>query len=84
MEDFVARWGVDHRISADYNPHSNLRAETGVKTAKRTLMTSTHSDGSPGWASEQSLLQHRNTSVRDHNLSQLNCSLEGKSMTCSL
>ena len=51
MEDFLARWGVDHRISADYNPHSNLRAETGVKTAKRTLMTMTsaHSDGSLDW-----------------------------------
>ena len=43
IEDFLTRWGVEHKISADYNPHSNLRAETGVKTAKRLLLTRTHS-----------------------------------------
>ena len=49
MENFLARWGAVHRISSDYNPHSNLRAETGAKAAKRLLMTSTKSDGSPDW-----------------------------------
>ena len=34
METFLTRWEVDHRISSDYNPHSNLRSDTSVKTAK--------------------------------------------------
>ena len=49
MENFLTRWGVEHRNSSDYNPHSNLRAETGEKAAKGLLMTSTKSDGSPDW-----------------------------------
>ena len=70
MEQFLARWGVRHRTSSDYNPHSNLRAETAVKTAKRLLMTSTGSDGSPIWDKVcQAILQHRNTPVRELNLS---------------
>ena len=55
-----------HRKSSEYNPHSNLRAETGVKTAKRSLMTATKSDGSPNWdAVAGALLQHRNTPIKD-------------------
>ena len=70
MENFLTRWGVEHRNSSNYNPHSNLRAETGAKTAKRLLMTSTKSDGSPDWDKvSQALLRHRNTPIRDLNLS---------------
>ena len=70
MENFLTRWGAEHRIISDFNPHSNLRAETGVKTAKRLLMTSNKSDGSPDWDKvSQAPLQHRNTPVRDLNLS---------------
>ena len=47
FNEFLQTWGVKHRMSSEYNPHSNLRAETGVKTAKRLLMTATKSDGSP-------------------------------------
>ena len=32
-QEFLARWGIEHRVSAAYNPHSNLRAESAVKTA---------------------------------------------------
>ena len=49
LNQFLKIWGVRHRKSSEYNPHSNLRAETAVKTAKRTLMTATKSDGSPHW-----------------------------------
>ena len=70
METFLTRWGVDHRISSDYNPHSNLRSEMGVKTAKIPLMTGTKSYGCPDWDKvSQALLQHRKTPVRDLNLS---------------
>ena len=36
---------MENRISSYYNTHSNLRAETGTKTAKRLFMTLTKSDG---------------------------------------
>ena len=45
MEMLLTRWEVSCRISSDYRPHLNLRAETGVKTTKRLLMTGTKSDG---------------------------------------
>ena len=63
-EDFLRRWGVSHRTSSSYNPHGNMRAETGVKTAKRTLQDNTRSDGSPNWEKiRQAMLQHRNTPI---------------------
>ena len=69
--NFLQRWGVDiHRVSSDYFPHSNLRAETAVKTAKRLLMTNTKSDGSPIWDRvSRALMAHRNTPVNDINFS---------------
>lgn len=36
-ESFLKRWGVESRLSSSYNPHSNQRAEAGVKTAKRII-----------------------------------------------
>ena len=67
---FLSKWGVFHRKSAEYNPHSNLRAETGVKSAKRLLAANTRSDGSPLWDQiTKALLQHRNTPVSDLELS---------------
>ena len=33
---FLEKWGVSHRKSAEYNPHSNLRAESAIKSAKRS------------------------------------------------
>ena len=66
FKDFLKRWGVSHRVSSEYNPHSNLRAESAVKTSKRTLMTSTRSDGSPDWDRvARAFLQHRNTPIKD-------------------
>ena len=63
-QEFLARWGIEHRISADYNPHSNLRAESAVKTPRRILMSSTKSDGSPNWDHlTRALLQHRYTPI---------------------
>ena len=70
METFLTRWGMDHRISSGYNPHSNRRSDTGVKTAKRPLMTGTKSYGCTDRdKASQALLQDRNTPIRDLNLS---------------
>ena len=62
IEKFLQTWGVKHRVSLDYNPNSNLRAKIAVKTAKRMLIISTKSDGSPIWNKVyQAALQHRKT-----------------------
>ena len=38
FKNFLSDWGVEeHRVSSAYFPHSNLRAETAVKTAKRLI-----------------------------------------------
>ena len=67
---FLEKWGVSHRKSAEYNPHSNLRAESAIKSAKRLLSANTRSDGSPLWDQiSKALLQHRNTPVTDLELS---------------
>ena len=58
--------GVFYRVSSDYNPHSNLRAETAVKSAKRILLDNTKSDGSPIWDKVcRAVMQHRNTPLND-------------------
>ena len=70
FQDFLKSWGVSHRVSSDYNPHSNLRAETAVKSAKRILLDNTKSDGSPIWDKVcRAVMQHRNTPLNDVKLS---------------
>ena len=44
-ETFLHNWGVLHRVSSVANPHSNCRAEIGVKTVKRLLAGSTGPGG---------------------------------------
>jgi hypothetical protein len=44
--EFLATWGVRHRLSSAYFPQSNGRAEVAVKQAKRTLMTNMGPNGS--------------------------------------
>ena len=62
MEDFLARWGVRHRISSAYHPHANKHAEVAVKQVKRLV------EGNLGPRGEidtdrlaRALLEHRNT-----------------------
>ena len=72
FQEFLKLWGVTHRVSSDYFPHSNLRAETAIKTAKRLLTDNTRSDGSPDWDKVmRAVMQHRNTPLKDINLSYL-------------
>ena len=37
VEDFLARWGVRHRVSSAYHPVANKRGEVAVKQAKRLI-----------------------------------------------
>ena len=71
LRSFFKTWGVrEHRVSAAYHPHSNLRAETAVKSAKRVLMDNTRSDGSPDSDKLlRAIMQHRNTPDSEYKLS---------------
>ena len=62
---FMKDWGVHHRQSAAYNPHSNQRAEVGVKSAKRMLRNNLSNTDK----FKRALLTHRNTPDRDTGVS---------------
>ena len=62
FQQFLAQYGVEHRVSSDYFPHSNLRAEAAVKSAKRLIRDNTNSAGVPDWDKiNRALLNHCNT-----------------------
>jgi hypothetical protein len=59
---FLRSWGVSHRLSSVAYPHSNCRAEVGVKTVKRMIMDNTGPNGEidiPKF--QRAMLQYRNT-----------------------
>ena len=67
---FMKDWGVHHRQSAAYNPHSNQRAELGVKSAKRMLRDNVSNTGTLDTDRfKRALLTHRNTPDRDTRVS---------------
>ena len=70
VRDFLHSWGVRHRICSAYNPHSNMRAETGVKSMKRILREAiTRGDGLEGERARIAVMEYRNTPLRDLNRS---------------
>ena len=69
-QTFLKAWGVHHRLSSAYHPHSNQRSELGVKLARRLIRENT--DGSGNLDNDKfarALLNYRNTPCRDMKLS---------------
>ena len=66
MKTFCKTWGIRQRISSAYFPHSNTRAEVGVKTLKRMLRDNMGAGGSlDSIKFARALLEYRNTPDRD-------------------
>ncbi|CAG2222073.1 unnamed protein product [Mytilus edulis] len=73
-KQFLRDWGVHHRLSSVSFPHSNCRAEVGVKTVKRMIADNTGPKGDLDTdAFQRAMLQYRNTPDRDTKLSPAMC-----------
>ena len=69
-QSFLKAWGVHHRVSSVAFPHSNCRAEVGVKTCKRLIIGNTGPNGELDVAQfQQAMLQYRNTPDQDTKMS---------------
>ena len=61
-QQFLKDWGVQHRLSSVANPHSNCRAELGVKQVKRIIADNCSPSGSLDVDRfQQAILSYRNT-----------------------
>ena len=70
VQNCFSRWGVKHRLSSAYFPHSNSRAELAVKTGKRLLRDNISVHGSLNTDRVmRALMQYRNTPLPDLRLS---------------
>ena len=70
FQKFLRQYGVRQRLSSSYFPHSNSRAELGVKSGKRILMDNMSSDGKVNTDKFlRAMLQYRNTPQPDTRMS---------------
>ena len=61
MENFLARYGVHHRVSSYYYPRGNKRSEVAVKSGKRLVMDNLGPSGSLDTDKfARAILMHRN------------------------
>ena len=61
-QQFLSDWQVHHRVSSTTFPHSNCRAELGVKQVKRIIMDNTSPFGSLDVDSfHRAIMSYRNT-----------------------
>lgn len=69
-QQFLRDWGIHHRISSVAFPHSNTRAELGVKTMKRLITGNTAPDGRLNTdAFHRAMLNYKNTPDQDTKVS---------------
>ena len=65
FETFMKKWGVIHSQTSSHTPHSNLRAETGVKSVKKIVEENCSNLGDLNTDSfSLALLNYRNTPCR--------------------
>ena len=65
FEMFAKRWDMNYHQTSAYQLHSNLQAETGVKSVKKIVMEHCNKKGNLNSdAFSIALLQYRNTSCR--------------------
>ena len=65
-QTFLKQWGCRHRLSSAYYPHSNLRAEQGVKLAKQLIRDNVDKSGClDNNKFSRALLNYRNKPLRD-------------------
>ena len=65
LRRFLARWGVEHRITSPHNPKANGHAEAAVKVVKKLIMTTTESGRLDEDEFARGLLELRNTPRAD-------------------
>ena len=69
-QTFLRQWGVRHRLSSAFFPHSNARAEIAVHQAKRMIRENTDKSGNlDNDKFARALLNYRNTPLKDIGLS---------------